>query len=176
MYKKFLKHSVVLLSLMMQAGCIATFHPPVNGPVAQLAARKSSPVDIALYEDAIECTGGPRVLYSLFSKTKGTFVIIPANKPLTIRVVTSGDERVQTAYGILTFIPEAGKKYAVGSSPVNNTSSYRMQVWNVIDLKNGNSRYIPIRYIKREEGFWYGCSDNQMKEIIRRISTSYQKD
>ncbi|MFT4059074.1 MAG: hypothetical protein QM652_05945 [Legionella sp.] len=173
MHKCILSFSIVFSLFTTLSGCIVLYIPPTNGPLAQLSVHHSS-VDVAVYGDAIQCTGGPRPLHPPFVKTEGRFVAIPAEKPLTLRVITQGDERASTTYDTLTFIPEAGKKYTVGSRLINGQQTSYLRVWTV--LKNGKSRDIPIRYIKRQDTFWSGCSDEYMKESIRRISTSYQKN
>jgi hypothetical protein len=175
MHKYILRLGFILSLLTLLSGCIALYTPPTQGPIAQLSVRHSS-ADVAVYGNAIECTGGPRPLFLPFVKTEGRFVAIPANKPLTLRIITQGNEWVPTTYDLVTFIPEAGKKYAVESRPIKNKPAYYLRVWNVVALPNGKSRYIPLRYIRRQEAFWSGCRDKQMQENIRSISTSYQKN
>lgn len=176
MYQKLLNSLSVFLLLITLTGCIQSVAPPLNGPTAQLAEHQFSKASVAIYADPIECKT-PRPLYPLLGKTKNQFVTIPANKPLTLRVVTYADFSEVPAIDNLTFIPEAGQKYIVVRHYSKNARfTYRVQILKVKPAKNNKPSYLPVRYIQREDGFFSACTDEQMKENIKRISTSYQAE
>lgn len=177
MYQEIFKPLFILFALTTLTGCTQTFVSPVDGPTAKLSVRYPAAASVAVFDDPIECTGGPHPLYPLFIKEQQRFVTIPASKPLTLLVTTPGNSDMMPADSRITFIPEAGKKYTVESSHVGSTpSTYRLRILNVVTLANGHAAYTSVRFIKRKGGFFAACADNEMKENIKRISTSYQKN
>lgn len=176
-YQKMFMSLFMLFALTTLTGCAQTFVSPVHGPTAKLSVRYPAAASVAVFDDPIECTGGPHPLYPLFVKENQRFVTIPANKPLTLLVTTPGNTDIMPADSRITFIPEAGKKYTVESSHVGRSPwTYRLRILDVVTLANGHSAYSSVRFIKRKGGFFATCTDNEMKESIKKISTSYQKN
>ena len=169
MCKKFL----ILGAFFALTGCIQSFTPPLDGPTAQLSERNSATASVAIYRDPIECKH-PRSLYSLFSRAKNQFVSIPANKPLTLRVTTYADFSEAPEFDNVTFIPEAGQKYTVERHYSRNARFiYHVQILKIVREQNKKTVYLPVKYIKREDGFFSECTDTQMKESIKGITASY---
>lgn len=170
MYNLFL----ISLGALLLSACTLKFTPPVNGPKAELAEDDSSIASVAVFDDPLECKN-PRPLYLPFAQGKHKFVAIPAQKPLTIRVITYGDSGGQPLFDNLTFIPETNTKYLVKSKKDRKTHAYHVALLKESITKKGTLSYIPVHALKRTGDFIKECTDNEMKEVLSTMA-SYQNE
>lgn len=155
----------------MLTSCASVYIPPTEGSTAQLSEFDPSSVSVSIYDDSIGCQGVAHPLRAAFSKQKNQFITIPANKPLTINVYRYNGGKYNGIFDVITFTPEAGKKYTIQNkiteiSPVSIRSALR--VLKVIGLDNGESFYISTRYYKRNRPGYAGrCIDHELKNKLK---------
>ncbi len=170
MLKKTILGSTIL-SVALLTSCASVYVPPTEGPQAKISEFDPASVDVAIYDNAISCEGVAHPLHV----NKNQFVSIPANKPLTIDVTRQNGSSYPNSFNVITFIPEAGKKYSIQ----NKITEIRpglirttLRVLKVIDLDNGEAIYLSTRYYKRERPGYAGrCIDHQVKNFLHHIKT-----
>ncbi|MDR3504313.1 MAG: hypothetical protein P4L79_17230 [Legionella sp.] len=168
MWKKIIFGSTIISAALL-TGCASVYVPPTEGPQAKISEFDPSSVDVAIYDNALSCEGVPHPLHV----DKNQFVSIPANKPITMDVTRKNGSSYPDRSDVITFIPEAGKKYSIQ----NKITEIRpgiirttLRVLKVIDLDNGEAIYLSTRYYKRERAGYAGrCIDHQVKNFLQNI-------